>query len=404
MLCDSLSGIRILDFTQLAAGPVCTMLLADMGADVIKVESPQGDLARKLGPPWAHGESVTFMAMNRNKRSIGIDLKKPEGVELVLRLVRDADVVVESFRPGVMERLGLGYEHLRRDRPALVYCAISAYGQDGPWRDKPGVDGVLQAVSGLMSISGEEGSAPSKALTPTVDMVTGFLALAAITAALHQRDRTGTGQKLDVNMYASAIMLQQTSIASYLHTGVVPLRCGSAAPYAAPNEAFQASDGYMMIAAYQADRWTKLCVAVGRPELAEDPRFSDNTSRVSHRGELVQILNAEFRHHTREHWMDLFEREDIICAAICDYSEVVASPQLAFGNMLVGVEHPVAGHVEMPAFVLGGPSRPAGVRLQPPRHGEHTEIILDELGLALGEIDALHEQGVVFSCNSLSQL
>src|SRR3990167_6427420 len=175
MLADSLSGVRVMDFTQLAAGPICTMLLGDMGADIIKIESPQGDLARKLGPPWANGESVTFIAMNRNKRSMAIDLKKPGAVPLLLRLAESTDVVIESFRPGVMDRLGIGYEQLRRVKLDLVYCAITAYGQEGPWRDKPGVDGVLQAVSGLMSVTGEDGSAPSKPQTPTVDMVTGFL-------------------------------------------------------------------------------------------------------------------------------------------------------------------------------------------------------------------------------------
>jgi len=395
MLATALNGVRVLDFTHLAAGPVCTMLLADMGADVIKVEPPQGDLARKLGPPWANGESVTFMAMNRNKRSLTLDLKHPQAADLVREMVAQTDVLVESFRPGVMDRLGIGYDELCAVRPALVYCAITAYGQSGPWRDKPGVDGVLQAISGLMSITGEEGSAPSKAQTPTIDMVTGFLAVPAILAALRQRDATGAGQKLDVNMYASAWMLQQTSIASYLFTRSVPARCGSAAPYAAPNEAFCASDGYMMIAAYQPDRWVKLCAAVGRPELAGDPRFVDLAARVANRAALVSELNACFQCRPRAYWIEKLEREDIICAAVCDYSEVVASPQADFNALVMQTSHPIAGRLAMPGFALGGSPRDAPLRHRPPLHGEHTHAVLGEFGFDADRITQLTQAGVV---------
>lgn len=399
MLADSLSGVRVMDFTQLAAGPICTMLLGDMGADIIKIESPQGDLARKLGPPWANGESVTFIAMNRNKRSMAIDLKKPGAVPLLLRLAESTDVVIESFRPGVMDRLGIGYEQLRRVKLDLVYCAITAYGQEGPWRDKPGVDGVLQAVSGLMSVTGEDGSAPSKAQTPTVDMVTGFLAVSAVVAALRQRDRTGVGQMLDVNMYASSLMLQQTSIASYLHTLTVPKRSGSAAPYAAPNEAFHARDGYMMVAAYDPDRWLKLCKAVNRLDLADDPRFVDNSSRVANRDSLVEILNECFCRETRDYWVAKLEDEDIICSSVCDYSEVVNSPQVVHNELLVEMEHPIAGHILLPGFALGSSPKCAGIQRRAPLHGEHTEEILDELGINASEIDALVADRVVLSIN-----
>lgn len=393
MLETSLSGVRVLDFTHLAAGPICSMLLGDMGADVVKIEPPQGDLARKLGPPWINGEGVTFMAMNRSKRSMVLDIKAPGGVELVKRLVRECDVVLESFRPGVMERLGIGYEALRQERPDLVFCSITAYGQDGPWRDKPGVDGVLHAVSGLMSISGNEGEPPSKPQTPIIDMVTGFMAVTAILAALRQRSSSGEGAHLDVNMYASALMLQQTSLASYLATGELPQRTGSAAPYAAPNEAFEASDGYLMVAAYQPDRWRKLCELLGVPELVDDPRFIDIPSRVANRGALVELLNARFRQQPRRYWLELLEGADLICGAVCDYSDVVASPQVAYRSAMAHIQHPIAGDVAMPAFMLGEVH--PQLRSRPPLLGEHTVQVLSECGLTSEEITQLLATGTV---------
>ena len=395
MLGDALSGIKVIDFTQLAAGPVCTMLMGDMGADVVKVESPQGDMARDLGPPWAKRESVMFIAMNRNKRSIAIDLKHSRAIDLVLRMARSADVVVESFRPGVMDRLGIGYERMRQVKPDLVYCAISAYGQQGPWRDKPGVDGIVQAVSGLMSVTGEEGSPPTKSQPPTIDMVTGFLALSAILGALRHRDKHGVGQLLDVNMYASALMLQQTSLASYLHTMTVPRRSGSAAPYAAPNEAFQASDGYIMVAAYQSDRWRGLCEVLDRADLVNDPRFVDNASRVANRDALVEVLSASFRKCSRAHWVARLEREDILCSSVCDYSEVEKSEQLAHNGLLVELDHPVAGRLRVPGFALGGSPREVATPRTAPLLAQHSKGILLDLGLDGSEIDALIGCGAV---------
>lgn len=393
MIATSLAGIRVLDFTQLAAGPICTMLMGDMGADVIKIESPRGDLARTLGPPWQNGESVTFMAMNRNKRSMIVDLKSPGAVTLIKRLARTTDVVVESYRPGVLDRLGVGYEALKQERPDLVFCSITAYGQHGPWRDKPGVDGILHAVSGLMSISGAEGEPPSKPQTPIIDMVTGFMAVLSILAALRERDRTGHGAHLDINMYACALMLQQTSIASYLATRELPVRTGSAAPYAAPNEAFEASDGYLMVAAYQQERWRRLCEILGIPELIHDPRFYDSASRVVNREAMVARLNERFRQHPRHYWVEKLEREDIICAPVCNYAEVVNSPQIAACSWLVSTEHPIAGTVTMPAFALGATQKE--IVRRPPLPGEHTVEILNECGFTEHEVAKLIETRVI---------
>ena len=395
LLTDALGGIKVIDFTQLAAGPVCTMLMGDMGADVVKIESPQGDMARHLGPPWANSESVMFISMNRNKRSIAIDLKQPEAIDLVWRLTRSADVVIESFRPGVMDRLGVGYERLRQEKSDLVYCAISAYGQRGPWRDKPGVDGIVQAASGLMSVTGEEGATPCKSQPPTIDMVTGFLALSAILAALRQRDQHGVGQMLDVNMYASALMLQQTSLAAYLHTLTVPRRSGSAAPYAAPNEAFQASDGFIMVAAYQANRWRSLCSVLEQEELAEDPRFADNAARVANRDALVAALTASFRQRSRSEWVERLERADILCSPVCDYSEVVDSAQVAHNGLLVQLDHPLAGRIRVPGFALGGSPRDGSLPRPSPLLAQHSNDILRDLGLDASAIASLIACGAV---------
>jgi len=323
---DALAGVTVLDFSQVGAGPTCGMLLGDLGADVIKIESPAGDIGRKLGPPWQNGESVVSMSFNRNKRSLAIDLKKPEGPALVRRLAARSDVVLESFRPGVMDRLGIGYEALRAVNPRLVFCSVSAYGQTGPWRDKPGVDGIIQAVSGLMSNIGTEDSPPMKVLTPAADMTTGFLATSAVLAALRVRDTSGRGQQLDLSLYNSAIMLQQSALASYLSSGEKPARTGTAAPYSAPNEAYPTRDGWIMIAAYHEDRWKALCALLGDPGLAIDPRFATNAQRVANRPALMTELSRRLAAHTSAEWQEKMEAVDIICGPIADYDVLMASP------------------------------------------------------------------------------
>jgi len=280
---EALSGIKVLDFTQIGAGPLIGMQLGDMGAVVIKVESPGGDIGRKLGPPWQEGESVVSMSFNRNKRSISIDLKKAEGVALIKRMAAQADIVLESFRPGVMDKLGVGFAALQVINPGLIFGSVSAYGQTGPWRDKAGVDGIVQAVSGLMSNIGDANSPPMKVLVPAVDMVTGFISTSAVLAALRVRDATGQGQHLDFSLYNCALMLQLSAVTSYLSSGELPLRTGTAAPYSAPNEAYPTKDGWIMIAAYHDDRWLALCNLLGKPELAIHSDFATIPTRVANR-------------------------------------------------------------------------------------------------------------------------
>ena len=391
----ALAGIRVLDFSQVGAGPTCGMLLGDLGADVIKIEAPAGDIGRKLGPPFVAGESVTALSFNRNKRSLVIDLKTPEGPEVVRRLAAEADVVLESFRPGVMDRLGIGYEALSELRPGLVFCSVSAYGQTGPWAGKPGVDGIIQAVSGLMSNIGFPDSPPGKVQAPVVDISTAFLATVTILAALRERDRTGRGQHLDVSLYASALMLQQSAIASYLASGELPARIGSAAPYSAPNEAYPTADGWIMVAAYHDDRWRAFCEVLGAPELLSDPDFATSPARVKHRGKLMAELSARLSARTTAEWQGLLEARDIICGPIASYDEVLASPQLAHNGAIVEMEQLRAGRVRMPGFGIGDRHAQSRVRRPPPSIGENSEDVLSESGFDADEIARLLASGAV---------
>lgn len=387
MLGDSLSGIRVIDFTQVAAGPVCTQTLADLGADVIKIEAPTGELCRALAP-FIEGQSLGFMALNGNKRSVALDLKNPQQLEAALQLAAGADVVVESFRPGVMQRLGLGYEDVRRRNPGVIYCSVSAYGQEGAWQHKPGVDGVLQAVSGLMSVTGLPEAPPCKVQVPVVDMVTGYVAAIGVLGALTRRRRGGAGgndgegQWIDASMFASAIALQQMSFASYFADGIPPARIGSAAPYAAPNEALRCADGWIMLAAYHPSRWEALCGVLECPGLLIDSRFCELSGRIAHRRELVQLLEERMTRRSRAEWLKRFEAVDIICAPINDYSEVIASPAFADARLSETVRHPIAGELTLPATPLRTVGEVPRARRPAPLVGEHTREVLRAAGIA----------------------
>ena len=391
----ALEGIRVLDFAQVGAGPLCGMQLGDLGADVIKIEAPSGDLGRKLGPPWQEGESVVSMSFNRNKRSLVIDMKKPDGPALAKRMAARSDVVLESFRPGVMDKLGVGYAELARVNPRIVFCSVSAYGQSGPWRDKPGVDGIVQAVSGLMSNIGDADSPPMKVLVPAVDMTTGFLATTAVLAALRARDSSGKGQHLDVSLYNSGVMLQQSAVASYLSSGEIPARTGTAAPYSAPNEAYPAKDGWIMIAAYHEDRWKALCAVLGDPALTAHPDFATNPQRVANRAKLMAELKLRLATKTAAEWQALLEAADIICGPIADYAMLMDSPQLAHNGVIVETQSSVAGTVRMPGMAMGDRNAQSRVHRGPPAVGEHSCEILAEFGLGQPEIDALLASGAV---------
>ncbi|QEY63275.1 CoA transferase [Metapseudomonas lalkuanensis] len=395
MLRNALQGLTVLDFTQIAAGPTCTMLLADMGARVIKIEPPEGDLGRTLGPAWVGESSALYHGFNRGKQGLCLDLKNPAGLAVAKRLVESADVLIESMRPGVMARLGLGYEALSESHPALIYCSISAYGQQGPYADRAGVDGILQADSGLMSLIGIPGAPPCKVQAPVVDVVTGYMACMAILAKLQARHRDGQGGHLDVSLMNSALALQQSSISSYLREGELPTPIGSAAPYSAPNEAFQAEDGWIMVAAYNGNRWERLCTVLGHPEWAGDPRFVSSAQRVVHRAEMQDALNTVFRTRNTAHWLEKLRAADILCARVADYSDLLNHPQIAENGMLASIAHPRHGMLRVPGFPVNSaeagkqPYKPA------PDKGEHSRELLAEMGFSELEVAQMLESGAV---------
>lgn len=397
MLKHSLRGLRVVDFSHVLAGPVCTMMLADMGADVIKIEPPDGELGRQIGPPWIRGESAVFLSVNRNKRGMALDLKCEDGRQVARRLIQQADVVVENFRPGVMRSLGLDYDTVAAGHRQLVYCSISAYGQTGPLRQRPGVDGIIQANSGLMSTLGTPDGEPVKVAIPVADMMTGYLATIAILAACGAAQQSGQGEYLDISLYNATLMLQQIGFASYFASKELPVKTGSAAPYAAPNEAFQTRDGWLMVAAYHPKRWQALCAVLGAPALERDPRFATNASRVAHRDALRQALAPLFRQRTTQAWVQQLADVDILCAPVACYDDVIRSDEYAASGIDSWVQHPIAGKVRMPGFAPG-PAHPADVgerALPAPTLGQHGREILRECGYGEPEIDAMLDRGVL---------
>jgi crotonobetainyl-CoA:carnitine CoA-transferase CaiB-like acyl-CoA transferase len=395
MLRNALHGLTVVDFTQIGAGPTATMLMADMGARVIKVEPPAGELGRGLGPGWIGDDSALFHAFNRNKLGVSVDLKSAEGLAVARRLIADADILVESMRPGVMDRLGLGYAQLAQEHPALIYCSISAYGQSGPYADRAGVDGIVQADSGLMGLIGVEGSEPCKVQAPVVDVMTGYVAVVGILAKLAERVRDGLGGHLDVNLLNAALALQQSSLANYLADGQMPVRAGSAAPYAAPNQAFKTADGWLMVAAYMPDRWRRLCETLGLPELIDDPRFATSPLRVANRTQMVEALTRAFITRTTDAWLSVLTSADILCARVATYADVVEHPQVAANQMLTAVQHATLGTIRMPGFPISSITSNAAPMRPAPNCGQDTVAVLGGLGYAESEILALRERGAI---------
>ncbi|NMG17541.1 CaiB/BaiF CoA transferase family protein, partial [Aromatoleum bremense] len=344
---------------------------------------------RGLGPGWIGDDSALFHAFNRNKLGVSLDLKSPDGVAVARRLVADADIVVESMRPGVMARLGLGPAQLVNDHPSLIYCSISAYGQTGPYADRAGVDGIVQADSGLMSLIGLAGGEPCKVQAPVVDVMTGYVACMGVLAKLAQRARDGQGGHLDVNLLNSALALQQSSLTSYFADGELPVRAGSAAPYSAPNQAFETSDGWIMVAAYTPERWRRLCELLGLQHLIDDPRFATSPLRVANRPQMVEALTRVFVTRSTQEWLPVLKDADILCARVATYEDVVRHPQVAANRMIGEVEHATLGTIRMPGFPINSaaensqPSRPA------PACGEDTRAVLLGLGYSVDDIAAL---------------
>lgn len=392
-----LDGIKILDLTVMTAGPVGTMLLGDLGADVIKVEEPErGDLARGLGTHFVAGESVQFLSQNRNKRSIRLDLKSSTGRQVFLRLAATADVVVENFRPGTVDRLGIGYDEVRALNPRIIYASVSAFGQSGPYAGWPANDPIVQAVSGLMDMTGEADGRPVRIGAPLPDFGAAAMLSFGITAALLHRERHGQGQRLDTSLLAAALFSSIPRDGEAIRSGRSPERLGSGHPTMVPYRNYRGSDGrYFFAAAFTPKFWTNLCHALERPELVADPRFVDNAARTAHREALDAILEESFARRPAAEWVAIMSRHDVPCAQVQDYhTALTQDPQVRHTGAVLQLEHPVVGAMTNLANPVRLHGSPAEVRRPPPVLGQHTKEILAESGFSAEEIASLLAGGI----------
>ncbi len=393
----SLEGLRVLDLTRVLAGPFCTQILADHGADVWKIEKPgEGDDTRAFGPPFVGGESTYFLSINRNKRSLAVDLKDPRGLDLVYRLADQCDVVVENFRPGAAERLGLGAEQLRARNPRLVYCSISGFGQTGPYRDRAGYDLAIQGLSGLQSLTGAADGPPTKVGTSIADLVSGLYAVQGILLGLVRRAKTGQGETVDVSMLDSVVSLLTYQASSYLHTGRVPKRAGNRHPSIAPYETFAAADGHFNLAVGNDAQWRKLCELLKDQTLTEDARFFTNPQRVAHRDEVFATLSQAFAKDSVATWLRRLQKAGVPCGPILDVGQVLEHEAVLARDMVVAMDHPTAGPIRVPGVAIKLTEAPGQVRTPPPGLGEHTDSVLtDVLGLSADELCTLRMAGVI---------
>ena len=368
-----LEGLRVLDLSRVLAGPYATMMLADLGADVLKIEHPErGDDTRHWGPPFAGGESAYFLSVNRNKRSAGVDLKDPEGLEKVKRLAMNADVVIENMRRGALEKLGLGYEALKELNPGIVYCSITGFGP-GPDEDRPGYDFLIQARGGIMGITGFPDGEPTKVGVAIADMVCGLQAAMAVLAALHRRSATGEGARIEVPLFESQLSWLANRAQEYLVSGEDVGRLGNAHPSIVPYQTFDASDKKLALAVGNDAQFKNLCQAVGRPELAGDERFAENPDRVANREELVTILEEEFRKKTADEWVEEIREAGVPCGPVNPLADVFSDDHVLGSGMLRDVKHPAAGTLEMLASPILVDGKRLPIRRPPPTLGQHTE-------------------------------
>ncbi|GAA0652439.1 CaiB/BaiF CoA transferase family protein [Salarchaeum japonicum] len=392
-----LDGVTVLDASRVLVGPFCTMQLGDLGADVVKIERPgTGDQTRGWHPP-RYGdaeESAYYMSVNRNKRSVTLDLQSEEGREVFRDLAAEADVVVENFRVGAMEDWGLGYDDLREDNPELVYCGLSGYGEWGPQKDRPAYDIMMQAEGGMMSITGEEGGAPVRVGVAIADIGAGMYAAQAILAALLERELgDGTGQKIDVSLLDGQVAWMSYMASNYFATGESPGRMGSKHPTIAPYQAFETADGYVVVACASEHIWPRFCDAIGRSDLADDPRFAQNADRVENREELDAILDEEFAALETADALDALREHDVPASDVKDMEAVFENPQVEARGMHQSVPHPTAGEVEMPGSPMHFSRTPTSIRQYPPRLGEHTDDVLAEYGFTEAELAELRDAG-----------
>lgn len=374
-----LTGLRVLDLSRVLAGPYCAMMLADYGADIVKIEPPKvGDDSRAFGP-FVGDESAYFMSLNRNKRSMTLNFKRQAECDLFKEMVKHADIVLENYRPGTMEKFGLGYDELKKINPKIIYAACSGFGHSGPYQYKPAYDIIVQAMGGIMSITGPEGGEPCRVGASVGDIIAGMFTAYGIMMALHHRGNTGEGQKVDVGMLDCQVAVLENAIARYVTSGLVPTPLGNRHPSISPFSSFTAQDGHIIVGAGNDRLWTKLCNILEKPELLTDSRFDNNSNRTAHVKELTGILNEVFSKKTIAEWMTVLEEAELPCAPINTVDKIVNDPQIKAREMIVEVEHPVAGHLKMAGLPIKMSATPGAVERPAPLLGQHTAELLKEI-------------------------
>jgi crotonobetainyl-CoA:carnitine CoA-transferase CaiB-like acyl-CoA transferase len=395
---SALAGYRVLELAHFIAGPVCGLYLADMGADVIKVEAPGGgDASRGMydAQTVPGGDSSVYLATNRNKRSVAVDLARPEGRAVFLELVKHADVVIEAYRGGVAERLGIGYDACAAVNPRIIYCSLSAFGPTGPFREKPGLDMLVQALGGIMSVTGEPGGGPLLCGTPVVDTMGALACGQAVVTALLHRERTGEGQRVDVALLDLALLANAARLIMYLANGEEIGRHGSAHPFMVPFQALEAKDGWIYVAVWAEKLWAPFCAAIDRPELVDDPRFAERKTRFAHREELRAIIVPLFRERTIGEWMARLEKGDVLCVPVNDFKTLASDPQVRASGLLVEEEHPRAGRFTTLDTAVRFTATPGTRRTGAPALGEHTDVVLGEAGIDVDKIRHLRSRRIL---------